>query len=54
MSFFSTTKSYKNKLDCDERKKRSSFRETGPLYLVIIFSNTSYSSTGSINSLSLG
>nr|BAA04361.1 ORF49a [Pinus thunbergii] len=27
-------------------KKRFSFRETGPLYLVIVVSETSYSSTG--------
>jgi hypothetical protein len=32
----------------DERKKRSSFRETGPLYLVIVISDTSYPSTGSL------
>ena len=32
----------------DERKKRSSFRETGPLYLVIVLSDPSYPSTGSL------
>jgi hypothetical protein len=32
----------------DERKKRFSFRETGPLYPVIVLFDTSYPSTGSL------